>query len=238
MLREKCEFSKKSEELHISYVIKFIVTRDRILIINHRLACSLKLQDSKEDVTEKIKVLIIDSYPIYAIALVHILSNIHGIEVSDNIDNKQNIIDKTKEFKPDIVVFDLEFQNHAAFRTIEVMRETYPEVKVIILAPLEGIGELLDSAMKVGAKGLLPRTINPTELVKGIMEIANGGTVIYPKLIPRLLEKVAERSSNSMVKPAFTTREKELMELVAMGKSNGTVTKTDAPGSNKHPRIK
>ena len=176
---------------------------------------------------DRIKVLVADSSEIYALGLFHSLAENERIKVLNSTYDGQGVIDKVEKLKPDIVVIDSQLPEQGGIRVTEMLQEMYPEVKAIILTPPEKAEALFDSAINAGAKGFLSKTVKPTELVKGVIETANGGVAICPTMIPLLLEKLAERrQKKTEVEILLTTREREVMELVAKGISNHEIAVT------------
>jgi DNA-binding NarL/FixJ family response regulator len=168
-----------------------------------------------------IKVLVADSAPIFAFGLVQALSTGERIEVIGHAHNGQEVLDKTEELDPDVVVMDVNLAGHNGIQVTEMLRDTYPEVKVIILTPPENAENLFESAIGAGAKGYLSKNINPMDLVKGVIETADMGAAICPTMIPLLLEKLAERRIDKpVIGLLLSAREREVMELVAEGMGN------------------
>lgn len=125
------------------------------------------------------------------------------------------------QIRPDIALIDADLLDCDCITILEMTQELYPEVKVIVLIPSENITSILDNALYVGAKGFLPKTINPKELLKSIIDAEKLGATIHPTLIPQIFKKLSERPQNiSLPKQSLSDREWEVMNLVAQGKSN------------------
>jgi len=170
-----------------------------------------------------IKVLVADSAPIFAFGLSQALVTGDGgrIEVIGQAYNGKEVLDKTEELNPDVVVMAIDLAGYNGIQVTEMLRDLHPEVKVIILAPIENAESIFESAIAAGAKGFLSKTINPVELVKGVIETADVGAVICPSLIPLLMGKLAERRIDKpVVGLLLSPREREVMELVAEGLGN------------------
>lgn len=168
-----------------------------------------------------IKVLVADSAPIFAFGLAQALSTGERIEVVGYAHNGQEVLDKTEELDPDVVVMDVNLAGHNGIQVTEMLRDTYPKVKVIILAPPENAENLFESAIGAGVKGFLSKNISPMDLVKGVIETADMGAAICPTMIPLLLEKLVERRIDKpVIGLLLSAREREVMELVAEGMGN------------------
>ena len=176
---------------------------------------------------DKIKVLVADSSPIYALGLTQVLSQDKRIEVFNHVQDGQDVMDEVDKVEPDVVVIDIQFDEHGSVRVTEMLRESYPEVKVLILTPPEIADVVFGDAISAGAKGFLIKNINPTELVNGVIETANKGASIHPRMIPLLLEKLTERrKENPKIENLLSTRESEVIKLVAGGMCNRDIAET------------
>ena len=177
--------------------------------------------------SNSIKVLVADSAPIFAFGLSQALSTGDRIEVVGQAHNGQEVIDKTAELGPDIIVMEANLSGHDGIKVTEMLRELYPEVKVIILAPPESAESLLESAIGAGAKGFLSKNVSTVELVKGIIETADVGAAISPMMIPLLMAKLSEGGVEKQeVRIPLSAREREVIELVAAGMGNHEIAET------------
>lgn len=174
-----------------------------------------------------IKVFIADKSPIFVSGMAQVLSGDESVEVVGQAISGQDVIDKIQMLNPDVLVMDAHLPKHGGIQVLEMLQEQHPKIKVIILAPPDNIEALLDSVLSAGAKGILPNTISPTELVKGIVETADGGIAISPTMIPLILDKLVERRRGRQeVAPVLSIREREVLELVADGMCNREIAET------------
>lgn len=170
--------------------------------------------------TDRIKVLVADSSAIFIAGLATVLLGHKRIEVVDHAHDGQEVLDKTKDLHPDIVLMDAELPGHGGIRATEMLQGLYPEVKVVILTPPAGTEALLHSAIRAGVKGFLIKTVSSTELINSIIQTADEGASISPKLMPLILGKLAAGEEKPVVRITLSIREREVMELVADGKNN------------------
>lgn len=174
-----------------------------------------------------IRVLVADSEPIFSYGLCQALSNSERIEVIDQALSGQEVIDKTNKFKPDIIVIGLNLSGYNGIQITEIIGQIYPEIKIIILSPPDAIEDSIEHAIGVGAKGFLSKNISPVELAKSVIETADIGAVICPTMIPFLMNKIAEKHEEKpLVELILSTRERQVMELVAEGMGNREIAKT------------
>lgn len=149
-----------------------------------------------------------------------------GHEVVSAVGDSQALVAAVAEHAPDIVVTDVRmppgFQDeglHAAVR----LREKLPALPVLVLSQYVQrtyAAELLDSGDGTGVGYLLKDRVGQVEeFVEALRKVADGATVIDPEVVRQLLRHRRDPLEQ------LTPREREVLALVAEGRSNGAIAK-------------
>jgi DNA-binding NarL/FixJ family response regulator len=151
-----------------------------------------------------------------------------GHEVVGEAGDGDELIRLVTDSAPDLAVLDIRMPPTHTWEGIEVarvLRRSSPGVGVLLLSAhveLETAIDLLDGEAGRGVGYLLKsRLTDVDELVDAIARIAAGGSVIDPMLVQELLTQ--QRRSDPLA--VLTRREREILALVAEGKSNSGVAK-------------
>lgn len=129
-----------------------------------------------------------------------------------------------RELTPHVVLLDAALENGDSHRFVDTLRKAVPETKVIVMDLLAGPEEVIEFA-KAGANGFVMKDATLDDLVSAIRSVALGADVIPPALTGTLLSHIAQQAVTLRLPGAaeavrMTKREREIMELIAVGLSN------------------
>jgi DNA-binding NarL/FixJ family response regulator len=134
---------------------------------------------------------------------------------------------KTRELRPDVVLMDVRMPGRDGLEATRDLLREMPETRVLILTTFD-LNEYVYEAMKAGASGFLLKDVPRAQLVDGVRTVAAGDALLAPAITRRLIEQFVKRPPSS-VRPlppaieALTTRELEVLKLVARGRTNGEI---------------
>jgi DNA-binding NarL/FixJ family response regulator len=176
--------------------------------------------------TERVRVMLVDDDHLVRSGLRAILSSDDSIDVVDEAENGRLAVQRARHQRPDVVLMDVRMPDlDGIAATAELLKAT-PTTKVIILTTFE-IDEYILGALRAGASGFLLKRSSPEQLIAAIHTVADGEALLSPSVTRRLIEQVAVHPILSR-KPdprlaELTTREREVLELVAQGLSNAEI---------------
>jgi DNA-binding NarL/FixJ family response regulator len=175
-----------------------------------------------------IRVLVADDQALVRAGFVALLDAQDGIEVVAEADTGSRALVATREHRPDVVLMDIrmpEMDGLVATRAI-VADPALAAVRVVVLTTFE-LDEYVFDAIRAGASGFLVKHTEPTELVRAVRVVATGDALLSPSVTRRLVSEFAARTREPTAPTTaladLTSREREVMTLVAEGLTNAEV---------------
>jgi DNA-binding NarL/FixJ family response regulator len=145
-----------------------------------------------------------------------------GYDVVGQAGNADELLLKVRSYKPDVAVVDVRMpptQTDEGARAAELIRSQHPEVGILLLSQIvearralrlfsehpEGFGYLLKD-----------RVVEVEDFLDAVRRVARGGTAVDPEVVAQLLGR--RRPDGPL--ESLTQREREVLELMAEGRSN------------------
>ena len=123
---------------------------------------------------------------------------------------------------PDIVLLDIQMPEMDGVAVAKELARTHPAVKVIMLTMYRQDEHLLD-ALKAGARAYLLKDADAEELIEVIGRVERGEAVLDPAMTLPVLDAFRRLSEQQEDGEALTTREREILQLLAGGLDNRTI---------------
>jgi DNA-binding NarL/FixJ family response regulator len=163
----------------------------------------------------KITVLVVDGQAVSRAGLHRLLESYPDLEIVGEAENSIQAVSETAELLPQIVLIDAQLPERGAVETLRQLRELNAETRTLLLTGHED-EELLYEALRIGARGYVSKDVAPDELARAVRGVARGEVLLQPQLAARLLA----RSGNPGPADGLTTREREVLLLLARGLRN------------------
>jgi len=170
-----------------------------------------------------IRVLIVDDHAILREGLRAVIELEEDIQVVGEAVDGVEAVNKAKELTPDVIIMDLLMPRKNGIEATREILEQNPNAHILVLTSFSEIDKILPT-VKSGALGYIVKNSNPLELLKGIREVASGAVVMQPEIARQLflgLSNIQEVNASD-VNP-LSTREVEILKLVAQGLSNDEI---------------
>ncbi|ATH59758.1 DNA-binding response regulator [Staphylococcus nepalensis] len=168
------------------------------------------------------RIILVDDHHIVRQGLEFLLSTVEDIEVVKGFSDGKSFLRYIEAHDlPDIVLLDLVMPVMNGIEITEIMKEKYPDVKILVLTSYVD-DEHVISAIDKGADGYEMKDVEPEQLIKTIKSVLAGEKIIHPQA-----QSVIESISD---KPHYTNklskRESEVLTEMAKGKTNKEIAET------------
>ncbi len=167
-----------------------------------------------------IRVLLVDDHAIIREGLRSLLEKQSEMEVIADTDDGRKALDLVRELLPNIVIMDISMPGLNGIEATRQIIAEFPDVKVIALS-IHSKRRFVADMLSAGATGYILKECLFDELVQAIKAVAAGRRYLSPKITDVVVNDYVKRLSASVESPfeALKTREREVLQLVAEGKS-------------------
>ncbi|WP_405977206.1 response regulator [Streptomyces sp. NBC_00158] len=172
------------------------------------------------------RVLIVDDHPLFREGLRAALESTRGAVVVAEAETGGEVPAAVDEHRPDVVVMDLSLPDVSGIEATRRLAGTHPGLPVLMLTMSDDDGSLL-AALQAGARGYVVKGAGSEEVLHALRTVAAGGAVIGSELAARLAELLAggRRRDAGQLFPSLTSREVEVLELIARGHDNRRIAR-------------
>jgi two-component system, NarL family, nitrate/nitrite response regulator NarL len=172
--------------------------------------------------TQKIRVAVVDSHPLFRDGIVVNLEAQPDVEVIGHGTSIRDVLRLGHESEPDVIVLDMSLID-SGLEALEAITQQHPTTKILLFT-LGADEEQVCAALKCGARGYLLRGTSGPELVQAVQMLNQGESYVSPSLAAKLLMRSGP-SRASEAQPAhrlseLTRREEEILSILGKGRSN------------------
>lgn len=169
-----------------------------------------------------IKVYLVDDQNLVRQGVRALLEIAEGIEVIGEANGGKVAIAEIPKIKPDVVLLDMRMPEISGLDVLKELKKSDQLPPTIILTTFDD-DEWVLAGVKSGAKGYLLKDVPLEDLVDGIKKVAAGETLVRPQVTKKILAGIEKLSNDFMsfeIPEALTSRETEILRLMAGGHSN------------------
>jgi DNA-binding NarL/FixJ family response regulator len=173
----------------------------------------------------KIRVLIADDHALFREGIRALLAGLEDMEVVAEAADGSEAIEQVKAHRPDIVLMDIAMPGLGGLEATLELKRLLPDVKILILTQHDN-REYLYRFLKAGVSGYVLKRAAGAELAAAIRAVYHGGTFLHPEMASAVVEGYLggiKPSAEEDPYEALTDREKQVLKLVAEGKTNKAI---------------
>lgn len=170
--------------------------------------------------TNPIRILIADDHTIVRSGVRLLLEAEPDIQVVGEALEGAQAVEMAADLRPDVVLMDIAMPGMDGLEATRKIKARFPKMQVLVLT-MHRSDEYFFEILKAGASGYLLKGADTSDLVKAIHFVYRGEVFLYPTMAQKLLrEYFSQIESGSPGEPKLSSREKEIVRLVADGYSN------------------
>ncbi len=175
-----------------------------------------------------IRVLLVDDQQLLRAGFRMVIDSQPDLQVVGEAADGEQAVSMATAVQPDVVLMDVRMPRVDGIEATARITASLPDSKVVVLTTFD-LDEYALAAIRAGASGFLLKDAPPEELLAAVRTVHAGDAVIAPSTTRRLLEHVApllpsgedgDAAAASHLLDALTEREREVLVLMARGRSN------------------
>jgi len=174
----------------------------------------------------RLRILVADDHEIVRRGLVSLIKSHPDWEICAEADNGRQAVEKTSASKPNIAILDIGMPVlNGLEATRQILRE-HPGVRILILTITDS-DQAVQAVLDAGARGFLLKSDAARDLVTAVEALAHNKTFFTARVADLVLSGYLNRTQrsakNNISLPGLTSREREVVQLLAEGKSTKEV---------------
>lgn len=178
-----------------------------------------------------IRILLIDDHTLFRSGVKALLQRQPDFEVVGEASDGLEGVKLVEQVEADVVLLDLDMPSMNGREALEQIRETHPNLAVLMLTVSEDC-EALGECLKLGARGYLLKKIDQDFLLRSIRAAYNGDSVISPQMMTKFVNRLSEPPEAARARQAqgtdptvLTRRERQTLAWLARGVSNKEIAR-------------
>lgn len=174
---------------------------------------------------KKHRILIVDDHTLLRAGLRALLIQDPGLEVIGEAENGRDAIRAVGQLTPDLVLMDLTMPGMNGIEAVTEIKRRYPEVRVLVMT-LHKAEDYIHAALKAGADGYILKDATQDEFRVAMRSVLMGKTYLSIDVSDKVVSGYlggGKASGASSIYDSLTHREREVLKLVAEGKTNKVI---------------
>lgn len=175
---------------------------------------------------QSVKLVLVDDQAMVRAAFKSLLERVSHFQVVADAGNARDGIELAQKLRPDVVVLDITMPGLSGIDAVGPIKQASPHTKVLMASQHEGM-KFVQQALQAGADGYLSKDSEPEELALAIESICRGDSYLSPKVASGIMARAvrgdARMPSDGSALAVLTPREREVFQLLALGKANKEV---------------
>jgi len=174
-----------------------------------------------------ITIVVADDHPVLRDGLAALISSVDGMTVVAQAGTGSEAIRAVREHRPDLVLMDLHMPDIDGTEATRQISAELPGTRVLVLTMYEDDQSVM-AAIRAGASGYLLKGASQQEILRAIQAVASGDALFSAAIAKRIVAHLNQSPLGTLDHsvrelPDLTPREKEILDLLAAGRSNHAI---------------
>ena len=167
----------------------------------------------------RIRIILADDHALVRAGIRSLLEKLPSVEVLGEASDGHEALALVEKLRPSLVLLDITMSGLNGLEVVDRLHKSHPAIKVLILS-MHANEEYAVRALRSGASGYMLKDAATFELGLAIDAVMRDGSYLSPAISRGLVEKLlAQTQSNAEPAPLLTPRQREILQLLAEGKS-------------------
>jgi DNA-binding NarL/FixJ family response regulator len=173
-----------------------------------------------------LRILLADDHDLTRAGLRYLLEKHEGWSICGEVANGRLAVELAEQLRPDVAILDMTMPELNGVEATRQILKTFPRIRILIYTMHETERIIVD-ALDAGASGIVLKSDAGENMVLAVESIAKGGRFftshVAETVVDALLAKKHRNLDNIATQITLTTREQEVIQLLAQGKGNKEV---------------
>jgi DNA-binding NarL/FixJ family response regulator len=165
-----------------------------------------------------INILMVDDEPVFRQGLVSLLSLEADFNIKGQAADGRSALRLTEQLQPDIILMDMRMPICDGVAATHEIHQRYPWIKILVLSTFDE-DEYIQKSLQAGALGYILKNTPSGQIANAIRMLHEGYTLLGQTIAPKVVSRI-QPTPDKHWEANFTEREREILQLLAQGKSN------------------
>lgn len=172
----------------------------------------------------KIRLLIVDDYPVVVAGLMAMFEDHDEINVVGVATNGFQAIEMAKTLHPQVILMNVSMPEMDGIEATRRIKNELPEINIVMFSGLSSNDKVMP-ALNAGAIGYILKNAEKDDLLQAIHQVARGEAWLHPSIVGHVLKQISGVEEQEGLVEKLTEREMDVLKFMAHGYSNQEIAR-------------